>query len=572
MIARQGDGPGGDDTGRETMSALLRAMIDHLVDGIVVVDEEGRIRFANRAAETLFGRPATELRNQPFGFPVVRGDTSEIDVVRRGGQTITAELRVSQIDWEGSRASLVSLRDVTDRRLAAERARALAESEAARREAEAASQAKSEFLAVMSHELRTPLNAVLGYADLMQMGLGGPLTEQQRQQLDRVTASARHLLSLVNEVLDLARVEAGRLTVRHTEAGLGECIEAAVALVQPDADARNVTLESAPPVLDGSDRYLGDDDRVRQILVNLLTNAVKFTARGGRVWVECGRADRARDSMHVRRGEAVFVAVHDTGIGIPPSQLDAIFAPFVQGTTGHTRQKDGAGLGLTISRRLARLMGGDLVVRSEPGRGSTFTLWLPAAATRATTSAMTATGEHALMAARQRIPGLARVADALREQNGRICRDFLARLRREPPAASIETLTDAQLLDHIGTLLADIAASLLALDESAGGLSPLIADGTAIQRVVAERHAAQRIASGWTTGSLRREYAILGEETERAIRRTVSTADGAPLDDAITVMGRLLEQAEHIAVKAAEKAARGASTRAAPRAELRAEG
>jgi PAS domain S-box-containing protein len=572
MIPRHGGAPGGDDSGRETMSALLRTIIDHLVDGIVVVDDEGRIRFANRAAEMLFGRPANELRNQPFGFAVVRGDTSEIDVVRRGGQTITAELRVSMIDWEGSPASLVSLRDVTDRRLAEERARALAESEVARREAEAASQAKSEFLAVMSHELRTPLNAILGYADLMQMGLGGPLTEQQRQQLDRVIASARHLLSLVNEVLDLARVEAGRLSVRHTEAGLGECIEAAVALVQPDADARGVALEGAQLVLDGTDRYVGDDDRVRQILVNLLTNAVKFTSRGGRVWVESGRADRVRDSTHVRRGEAVFVAVHDTGVGIPPNQLDAIFAPFVQGTTGHTRPKDGAGLGLTISRRLARLMGGDLLVRSETGRGSIFTLWLPAAATRTTTSTMTATGEHAIVAARQRVPGLARVAEALREQNGRICRDFLARLRREPPAASIEALTDAQLLDHVGTLLADIAASLLALDESAGGLSPLIADGTAIQRTVAERHAAQRIASGWTTGSLRREYAILAEETERAVRRGVGTADGPPLDEAIIVMGRLIEQAEHIAVKAAEKAVRATPTRPVARAELRVEG
>ena len=168
------------------------------------------MRFANPAAERLFDRSADELVGTAFGFPLVAGETTEIEIVQRGGGAVVhAELRVVDTDWEEESVELVSLRDITDRKEAEERALQLGFEREARLEAEAASRAKSEFLAIMSHELRTPLNAVLGYAELLELGISGPLTDKMREQVGRIRASAKHLLGLVNDILDLAKVEAG---------------------------------------------------------------------------------------------------------------------------------------------------------------------------------------------------------------------------------------------------------------------------------------------------------------------------------------------------------------------------
>ncbi|MFL5488472.1 MAG: histidine kinase dimerization/phospho-acceptor domain-containing protein, partial [Gemmatimonadaceae bacterium] len=266
----------------------LRGLIERLPDGIVVVDGPGNIRFANPAAERLFGRASSELIGTPFGFPITVGETTEIDIIQRGGADVCfAELRVVDTEWEDEQMKLVSLRDVTDRKRAEERAHQLAREREARLEAEAASQAKSEFLAIMSHELRTPLNAVLGYAELLELGISGPLTDAQRQQLGRIGMSGRHLLGLVNEVLDLAKVEAGRLSVRSAPATTSEAVALAIALIQPQAAAHGLELEvgaipDPPPV------YIGDEERVRQILVNLLSNAVKFTPPLGKIRILVG--------------------------------------------------------------------------------------------------------------------------------------------------------------------------------------------------------------------------------------------------------------------------------------------
>ncbi|HLA14697.1 MAG TPA: histidine kinase dimerization/phospho-acceptor domain-containing protein, partial [Gemmatimonadaceae bacterium] len=191
-------------------AASLRAIIERLPDGIVIVDREGNMRFANPAAERLFDRPAEELVGTAFGFPLVAGETTEIEIVQRGGGGVVhAELRVVDTDWENEPVELVSLRDITDRKQADERAQQLNFEREARLEAEAASRAKSEFLAIMSHELRTPLNAVLGYSELLDLGISGPLTEKMREQVGRIRASAKHMLGLVNDILDLAKVEAG---------------------------------------------------------------------------------------------------------------------------------------------------------------------------------------------------------------------------------------------------------------------------------------------------------------------------------------------------------------------------
>ena len=245
------------------------------------------------------------------------------------------------------------------------------EAEAARAEAEAANRTKSEFLAVMSHELRTPLNAIGGYAELIEMGIRGPVTPQQRDDLRRVQTSQRHLLGLINEVLNYAKLETGAVHYDVDDVRVRDALAGAEALVAPQARAKQIelTVGECPPSLS----VLADAEKVRQILVNLLSNAVKFTDRGGRVELTCEIAHGAKDADPVR------ILVRDTGIGIASDQLDRIFEPFVQVRADLTRTAEGTGLGLAISRDLARGMGGDLTAASRPGNGSTFTLTLPRA-------------------------------------------------------------------------------------------------------------------------------------------------------------------------------------------------
>jgi signal transduction histidine kinase len=241
------------------------------------------------------------------------------------------------------------------------------EAERARAEAEAANRAKGEFLAVMSHELRTPLNAIGGYAELMELGIRGPVTTQQREDLRRVQASQRHLLGLINEVLNYAKLETGTVHFELADVRLRDALAGAEALVAPQAQARGLSLRigECPPELE----VRADAEKLRQVLVNLLSNAVKFTDPGGRV-----------ELTHDEAGDAVRVTVRDTGIGIPPEQLERIFDPFVQVRSDLTRPHEGTGLGLAISRDLARGMGGELSATSAPGVGSTFMLTLGRAA------------------------------------------------------------------------------------------------------------------------------------------------------------------------------------------------
>jgi two-component system, OmpR family, sensor kinase len=244
----------------------------------------------------------------------------------------------------------------------------------------AANRAKSEFLAMMSHEIRTPINAIIGYTQLLDVGVSGPTTPGQREQLTRIMASGRHLLALIDDILDLSQIEAGRLSVPRGNGVAGETADAALALVRPQALAKRITVSD----LCEGDRdvlYTGDDRRVQQILVNLLANAVKFTPSGGKVALRCRLAELAPfETSTDRGGRWVAFDVDDTGIGIRPEVQQQIFRPFVQGDTGYNRPHGGTGLGLTISQQLARLMGGDLTLESEEGEGSRFTLWLPAEA------------------------------------------------------------------------------------------------------------------------------------------------------------------------------------------------
>ena len=229
-----------------------------------------------------------------------------------------------------------------------------------------ATNAKDKFMAVMSHEMRTPLNAIIGYADLLEMELDGQLEPQQSAHVDRIQVASRHLLDLINNVLDLTRADAGGVDLDRRAVDPGAVLEEVVALLENEANEKGIVLRVEP--LPGNlPLVYADLNRMRQILTNLVANAIKFTEEGS-VRVRCAR-----------RGDDVLVEIADTGIGIDPDIIPLVFNEFFQARGELTREKGGSGLGLAISRRLARLMGGDIEAVSTPGSGSTFTLVLPAA-------------------------------------------------------------------------------------------------------------------------------------------------------------------------------------------------
>jgi signal transduction histidine kinase len=233
-----------------------------------------------------------------------------------------------------------------------------------------ANESKANFLATMSHELRTPLTAIIGYEELMSEGVSGPVTDTQRHQLARIKVSARHLLSLIDDILLYARVEAGRESVRIEPVAAKSIVDDALAFVSPTAAEKNLTLRSEP--VDPELTLRTDAGKVRQMLLNLLANAMKFTIKGEVVV-----------SVH-DRGDNLAFEVRDTGIGIPPEDLDHIFNPFWQVEQRTTRIAGGSGLGLSVTQHLARLLGGDIFVQSKKNVGSTFTIVVPKTSVPAT--------------------------------------------------------------------------------------------------------------------------------------------------------------------------------------------
>ncbi|HEX2165727.1 MAG TPA: ATP-binding protein [Longimicrobiales bacterium] len=376
------------------------AVLDHMADGVIVVDAEGRVERSNSAAAELLG---DELSSVPveewparFDLVTVEGrpmSPAEFPLIRAmRGEPVRRATFIVRSDWgaerylscsagpvrgagaEAAGAAMV-LRDVTDEHQYAEMLRHT--NRELRRQAEVleqvnqqlreATKAKDQFLAVMSHELRTPINAIMGYSDLLDLGVKGPLNDDQRGMLSRVRETSRHLLGLINEVLDLAKIGAGRMDLVLVELDVEKIVERAAQQILPQATEKGLTLDVSGPQGDGAVCVRGDETRLTQIVINLLSNAVKFTREGG-VTISYAEVD-----------DHVAIRVTDTGPGIPSDQADRIFEEFYQVEGGLSRASGGTGLGLAIARRFARLMGGDVRVESEVDKGSTFVILLPTA-------------------------------------------------------------------------------------------------------------------------------------------------------------------------------------------------
>jgi PAS domain S-box-containing protein len=359
-------------------------MIESMPGIVYFYDFSGRFLRWNRNFEAASGYSAAEIAGmhprdffssadqrlveQTIARVFDRGEASlEADFVSKDGTLRPYFFTGSRVLFKGVNCLIGVGVDITERKqVEAERER--------RVRAEAADHIKSAFLANMSHELRTPLNSIIGFTGIMLQGLAGPFNEEQEKQLAMVRNSARHLLALVNDVLDVSKIEAGQLDVVREPFDIGQSISKVVALVMPQADAKRLALRVH--LEPGLGQAVSDARRFEQILLNLLSNAIKFT-EAGQVSVTASLVAQHRHSDAAGAETAICLQVADTGIGIAADDLQTLFQPFRQIETGLSRSHEGTGLGLAICRRLAELMGGKIQVQSELGRGSVFTVLLP---------------------------------------------------------------------------------------------------------------------------------------------------------------------------------------------------
>ncbi|HPN12451.1 MAG TPA: MASE1 domain-containing protein [Spirochaetota bacterium] len=342
-------------------------IIGKSVVGTIVPSVESSGRDLELLMEDIMRSPETHMFN-------------ENENIRKNGEKVwIAWTNKPIVDESGSLVEVLSVgNDITARKKTEESLmKTLDELADAKERAEAADRIKSAFLATMSHELRTPLNSIIGFTGIILQGLAGPLNDEQKKQMGMVKNSAQHLLSLINDVLDISKIEAGQLEVHPDRFDLGDAIKKATDTVRPLADKKGLSL--AVNVGEGIGAIVSDQRRVEQVLINMLSNAIKFTERGG-VTLSVDETEallpagtgRSRDAV-----PAIQFRVADTGIGIRAEDLEGLFQPFRQVDTGLTRKAEGTGLGLAICRRLADILGGDITVESEWGRGSTFTLTVP---------------------------------------------------------------------------------------------------------------------------------------------------------------------------------------------------
>jgi PAS domain S-box-containing protein len=565
--------------GLETALRHYQELFDRAPDAYIVSDAEGLIREANIAAVHLFDARHDRLigsslasfisgpERRAFRSMLGRLATGEkppgvdgewtLRIRQRGSDSLEAACTVAPV--HDSHGNLISLRwilrDVSSRTRVEQEARTLntqLEQQLKQRTAAlaAANWAKAEFLAVMAHELRTPLNAILGYTELLEMGLSGPLTEAQASHLARIRSGGIRLVGLIDEVLDLGKVEAGQLRIMHEELPVLAAVNSALTIVIPQAAARGVHVENEcslnPEVL-----YVGDQTRLEQILLNLFSNAIKFTPAGGNVTIGCEIRRRAtgNDRLSEARGPWVALRITDTGIGMAAQLLSRVFEPFVQVESPLTRTQGGTGLGLTISRRLARLMGGDLTVESEQGVGSTFTIWLSAPESLR--------GERDDLKERRGperyAKGIARLGELLLEELDVIVRTYAKRLSGRGGVERSRGLGRSEREDHAAAFLAEIIQSLVIVEEAAGQASGIMRDGSVLRKVVSERHGALRKRVGWMEEDLRSEFEIIRATVFSALKRVARQSGDSAVQEqrgaAQGLLAKLLDGAEQASLR-----------------------
>ena len=338
----------------------LQRLIADNPDGIIVVDESGKVLFVNPAGLELLGKPSSELMGEALGFPVVNGDYLEVDLPINKNKNLVAQMRVSQIQWQGVKAYVVSLRDITQLKQAEEERAKLLE------EAQAANRAKDEFLAILSHELRTPLNPIVGWSQLLARG--GLSAAEVKQGGEIIQRNAMLQTKLISDILDISRIIQGKLKLQVTSVDLADTIDNALETVSLAAQAKSIKISTH---VEDVGFVEGDSTRLQQVIWNLLANAVKFTPTGGTIEVRLS-------SVQHQLADSAQIQIIDSGKGIAPKFLPHVFDYFRQAESTKSRSEGGLGLGLAIVRRLTELHGGDVTVSSLGlGMGATFTVYLP---------------------------------------------------------------------------------------------------------------------------------------------------------------------------------------------------
>lgn len=375
----------------------FRELLEAAPDAIIEVDASGQIVLLNRVTEQLFGYRREELLGASVEILIpetLRGQHSKyrqgyqnhsttrpmgiglkLEGRRKDGSKFPVEISLSPVEFEGSFRVSAIIRDVTERKLAEEQLRAIQaayteelaaknrELEARNVQVEQANRLKTEFLSGMSHELRTPLHTIIGFAELLDEELEGPLNEKQHRFIRHIHRDSQHLLALINDVLDLSKIESGRLELQRELFSLPDALEDTVSSIRQRAASKSIDLSlQAPQDIE----IFADRLRFKQILYNLLSNAVKFTPSGGRVFIEAHKLD-----------SSIEISVEDTGVGIPAAELDAVFDKFYQIGQRQAGGQEGTGLGLAITRRLVEEHSGSIRVQSKQGKGSRFTFTIP---------------------------------------------------------------------------------------------------------------------------------------------------------------------------------------------------